>query len=104
MKAILIDTNVKEVREIDITGDLGSLYSAIGCDLIESVYAPVLVGDDVMYVDEEGLFKSDIPMFEFAGGLQPFAGRAIIIGNDDNGESSDVQTPLSIIQDSTYFW
>jgi len=103
MKAIFIDTHAEEIREVDIVGDLDSFYDLIGCDLIESVYTPVLVGDDVMYVDEEGLFKSNIPMFEFDGALQPLAGRAVIIGIDENGESADAQTPLSIVQASTLF-
>ena len=103
MKAILINAVNKTVTQVDVTGDLDSFYAQIGCELIEGVYTHILQGEDVMYVDEEGLLKEDQPFFQINGYRQALAGNAIIIGIDEEGDSCDAETPVAVIMDAVEF-
>jgi len=77
IRIIVIDPHLKTISESEIENSLEGLQHAIGDRNIEIVY---LDNNNVMYVDEEGLFVEDQRFFIY--NKRPFAGKAIILGDD----------------------
>jgi hypothetical protein len=48
---------------------------------------------DVLYVDEEGLFKSPHHWFRVEGAHQPFAGNGVVVGREI-GNTADTYPPI----------
>ncbi len=101
MKAILIDTVTQTVREVELPDPkkvgYGASNQAIydllgeGTTMMESaVYLPK---NDVIFVDEEGLFNPKVGCFTFDGS-HPFHGNGIICGGTAQGSSADVKISL----------
>jgi len=83
IKVVIIDPFLQIIREGEIDGDLLSLQKSVGGHNIEIVY---LDNDNIMYVDEEGLFREDQQFFIY--NKRPFAGQAVVLGDDiKNGDS-----------------
>lgn len=102
MKAILIDAKNREVKEVEITGDLESWYETIGCQMVEC--ALYFDEHDSIMVDEEGLFNSECNEFFFVnGGHQPFAGNGLVVGTDDMGEAVDTKISLDEVKSKVKF-
>ncbi len=91
MKAFLIDPIAKYVEEVDYNGDYHQIYDFIQCG--DSPFTCLTISDlgDTMFLDDEGLYKEDQVFFEWKGYSQPLAGRALILGTDQEGESCDVR-------------
>jgi hypothetical protein len=91
IKAILIDAAERDVREITLPDNeqarLDELQRLVG-GYIESAYRTP--ADDVLWVDEEGLFKPQRAFFRFAPrGDHPLAGNGVMVGAerlDRNGD------------------
>lgn len=95
IKAILIDVEAKEVREVELQSKgrdsyLDAMYKQLKCDCITSALPHLFntVGH-VMFVDDEGLLK-DKPMGAFY--IEPhkdcvLSGNAIIVKVGEEGES-----------------
>ena len=78
-KAILIDVEKCEIREVEIKGKLEDYYRLIGCDLITSVSVPNSEDHDVI-VDDEGLLKPFKGLFSIDDSENPhFAGNGLIM-------------------------
>jgi hypothetical protein len=82
MKAFLINPFDKTVSEVDYSGDYQDIYKLIDAELFEVVY---IDGNNAIYVDEEGLFKNEQAFFQV--GYAMLAGRGLVLGTDDEGES-----------------
>jgi hypothetical protein len=80
--AILIDPYHRSVKSISVTDALESLQGAIGGSI---ELAAELPDGDMLYVDEEGLFKHRL-FFEIDG--QSFPGRGLLVGS--RGDEYDV--------------
>lgn len=76
--AILIDPYSSTVKSIELTDTLESMQCAIGGPI---QIADELTDGDIVYVDEEGLFKHRL-FFELDG--QSFPGRGLIVGSQGN--------------------
>lgn len=99
MRAILIDAVRKQVREIEISGDLKSLQ-----DCVEGYIELVRLDDkNDMYVNEEGLINGTQDFFTYHGAHQPFAGSAVIVGHNDEGETTPTTLALKEVRDSVKF-
>lgn len=102
MKAILIDAKNREVKEVEITGDLQSWYETIGCGMVEC--ALYFDQHDSIMVDEEGLFDQTCNEFFFVnGGHQPFAGNGLVVGTNDMGEAVDTKISLAEVKSKVKF-
>ena len=88
MKAILIDVKKRDIREVEVSG-LQDWYKEIGCELVTT--ALNLNESDSIMVDDEGLFfiDNDSSFFSVKGGHQPFIGNGLVVGCEDNGESTE---------------
>jgi uncharacterized protein DUF3846 len=92
-KAILIDAAKREIREIDNDG-LKTLQAAVG-GYIETAYA--WENGDVLFVDEEGMFKPQADFFRVPmRSDQPLAGNGVVVGKeryDGEGEYLGTEDP-----------
>lgn len=87
MKAYLIDPEAKTVTEVTYSGDYHEIYTHIGATTFDAVRFHD-ENDDTAYVDDEGLLKGPSHFFMFKGdGHQPLAGKALILGTDEEGDS-----------------
>jgi hypothetical protein len=91
--AILIDPYHRSVKSVEVTGALESLQAAIGGCIQLAAEFP---HEDVLYVDEEGLFKHRL-FFEIDG--QSFPGRGLIVGSQ--GDEYDMAAVKCCIEDVT---
>ncbi len=103
MRAILIDPYKREITEVDISGDFMEIYKFLSNDMVKvSTFTTGMTWDnrDILYVDDEGLFKNGSPFFDIgrADG-QPLAGMGIIMGGNSAGESVSVKASLKEIQE-----
>ena len=89
MKAILINPHLATVTEVDYDGNYKSIYKLIKADTFDFVR---LTSDgEGLYVDDNGLFAGDQSYFiiqtpDMEEPMQ-LAGPALLLGNDDEGES-----------------
>lgn len=93
MRGILIDPFTKTIEEVETTGKLPEIYSMLGVELITIVH----VGEtDVLFLDDEGLFvpREEQEYFHWKGSNQPYAGKGLIIGTDEDGDSTDAEATL----------
>lgn len=88
VKAILIDPFSRKIEQVQVVGDYKAIYPFIQADMFECVSFDENSGD-TCYVDEEGLMKDNQMFFMIEGYPTPLAGRALIIGSNDEGESVD---------------
>ena len=90
IKAILIDPFTETVSQVTLVDTkLQTLKHLIECEII--TMAGLADGVD-MILDDEGLLKDSEfqAYFKFGIGSQPFAGKALIVGTDDEGETVSV--------------
>lgn len=94
MKAILIDPTLNLIQEVEYSGDYKTIYKLIDC----STFTCVDLGfGETLYLDDEGLYKDETYMFHYDGAYQPFAGKGLILGTDDEGEAIATRlTTLSV--------
>lgn len=94
MKAYLIDPAERSIRTIEIERQgesnsiLSDLYHALDCQLVDRIAEEVIEGHDI-WLDDEGLSYDEPPHGLFAipsTSQQIFAGRAVVLGYDDEGE------------------
>lgn len=93
MRGILIDPFTRTIEEVETTGKLPEIYSMLGVELITIVH----VGEtDVLFLDDEGLFvpREEQEYFYWKGSNQPYAGKGLIIGTDEEGDSTDAEATL----------
>ena len=95
-RAILIDPfneTITEVKMVDTK--LQTIYALIGCDLI--TITSLAEGVD-MILDDEGLLKDseNQAYFKFGIGSQPFAGKALIISTDGEGDFASLPEEVSV--------
>lgn len=97
MRAILIDPFKREVTDIDTDASLDSMYDILHVDLITVMRVGA---GHAMILDDEGLLKdkSAQEYFTMKGATQPFAGRAMILG-DSYGESRAATLTLDEVKD-----
>ena len=87
IKAILIDPFTETVSQVTLVdAKLQTLKNLIECEII--TMTGLANGVD-MILDDEGLLKDSNSQayFKFGIGSQPFAGKALIVGTDDEGET-----------------
>ena len=99
-RAILIDPFTETVSQVTLVDTkLQTLRTLIDCDII--TMAGLADGVD-MILDDEGLLKdsSSQAYFKMGIGPQPFAGKALIVGTDDEGNT--VSLPENITTEKVF--
>ena len=110
MKAILIDTVNRQVLKVNLPNpkEVGqgasnrAIYEWLGegTELMQS--AAYLEKNDVVFVDEEGLFNKKIGCFTFDDS-HPLRGNGIICGGNDEGGSEDVKITVDEVRERIRF-
>ena len=92
-KAILLDPFASSISEVSV-GDFEDILKYIGCDVFTCIRSAAL-GDNVMYLDDEGLINGTDRATRFIDEVypHPLAGRILILG--DNGHGGDKDCTLS---------
>jgi len=88
MRGILIDPFTRSISEIETSGKLADIYELLGVELV----TVVSVGEDQsLFLDDEGLLvpKEEQEYWNWKGSNQPYAGRGLILGLDDEGDNID---------------
>ena len=98
MRALLVDSAKQEIREVEYESTEAkgtTLQQHIG-GYIETAYA--WPNGDILFVDEEGLFKAQKHFFRIGERPdQPFAGHGIVVGPerlDEDGEYLGTDAPI----------
>lgn len=105
-RAILIDPfneTITEVKMVDTK--LQTIYTLLECRII--TITSLANGID-MVLDDEGLLKDSKKQayFKFGIGSQPFAGKALVIATDDEGDFASLPEKVSVdkINDKVIFF
>ena len=106
-KAILIDPFACEVREVDLTGEFEQLYKLLSHETMKvDTFTTVNLGNpgnDAIFVDDEGLLKPCERFFMWNGYPQPLAGKGLILGADDEGETISPYITVAEVRHSVTF-
>ncbi len=85
MKAFLIDPAAKTVTEVEYSGDWKDIYTLTDCDCFTTVD---IDGANTMFLDDEGLLKGyRDDFFAYGPDCPPLAGKALVLGYDEEGET-----------------
>lgn len=99
-KVIVIDTRNKTFRAAAVN-DLKEMQAIVG-GRIERAH--ILPNGDEVYVNEEGTFEENPPLFYIHKAHQPFCGDAYVIGPvNGRGDNTDVQSQVEDIKELTSF-
>ena len=82
MRAILIDPFTREITEVEHNDDFRQIYEFIGADAFD---AARLEDGQIIYVDDEGLFRDDQKFWSIEGRV--LAGKGLVLGVNAAGES-----------------
>ena len=100
MKAILIDPENHTVTEVEYNGNYKHIYELIGCE----TFTVVDIGRDnnglthSIFVDDEGLLNNPRYFFIWNGYQQPLAGKGLILGCDEEGETVAATLDLEAVR------
>jgi hypothetical protein len=106
-RAIMIDPDARSVTEINWDGSHDTMHELIGADTLDHFTMAMWEEDrhtDHGWVDDDGL-KAGKPIQAFLLPLSkdPIAGKCLIVGADERGETADARLPLRLLlQDATW--
>ena len=100
MKAILIDVENKEIREVDYSGDYRDISKMIGCEYFTIVG---ITCENVIYVDDEGLLKDNKNFFKVDSCSDQLAGNGLILGVDSTGDTISTILKVSDVEELVGF-
>ena len=96
MRAILINPELKQVTEIEVSCDYKEIYEIISCDVFS---CPVTYdNNDCLYCDDEGLFKPQKGGIIMKNWYYPILGKILILGTNEDGESADAKTDIRFFE------
>lgn len=96
IKAIMIDPYEQTIEVVDYSGDWKDIGGLLGCELFTSVYIDHM---DTMFIDDEGIYVENQRYFKIGDMPTPLAGKALVLGTDDEGDSTDCVSTVKDIQD-----
>lgn len=102
MRAYLINPHDQTITEVDYSGDYCQIYDLIECQTFD--VARINDRGDVIYVDDEGMFHNS-EFFDLPGYSQPLAGLGLVLGTNDEGESTSPSNLVTLnwLRDQTRF-
>jgi hypothetical protein len=101
MKAFLIDPAAKTVTQVEYNGNWRDIYPLIDCDCFTTVD---IDGQNTMFLDDEGLLRDgEIHYFAYGKSCPPLAGKALVLGYDEEGETVASTLTLEEVQSKVWF-
>ena len=95
--AILVDPFTQTTKEISVTSDYKQWKEIL--EITSPIDMVTLNSETAVIVDDEGLLNEETRYFKLPDYHQPLAGRAIVVGIDEDGEITDYNSGVS---DSSY--
>jgi len=97
MKAILINVKDQSITEVEHDNTLDNIYELLNCRTFDVVRIDEV---DSIYIDDEGLYVEDQLFFEYGGDVHAVrvAGNGLILGVDDEGNSTSPTVTLEEVQ------
>ncbi|MFN9291269.1 MAG: hypothetical protein ACK6EB_24620 [Planctomyces sp.] len=86
MKAFLIDPKAQSITEVDYSGDYQDIYALIEADTFDVVR--LYPTGDGAFIDDEGLLKEQEFFWAHRNYPGLLAGRGLVLGVDEEGESA----------------
>lgn len=99
MNAYLIDPFEKTLTEVEYNGDFREICRLIDAQVFDLARLP---NGDAIYVDDEGLFKRN-EFFKHKGYGNPLAGKGLVLGCDEQGDSTSPSCTLDELLDQVEF-
>jgi hypothetical protein len=102
MQAYLIDPQARTIKPVEYGGGIDSIYKLIDADTFD--LARFNEQGDGIFVDDEGLLHG--PVYQFFGVRgygQPLAGKGLVLGCDEEGNSVSPSVSLDWLKANT-FW
>tara|TARA_R110001606_G_C14974028_1_gene603541 strand:- start:167 stop:517 length:351 start_codon:yes stop_codon:yes gene_type:complete len=96
MKGILINPLDKTIKEVVYTGDFREIYDLVDCRTFDCV---MVDSENDMYIDDEGLYVDDQKYFRMVELGANYAGKALVLGHDDEGETISTTLTLQMVKD-----
>jgi len=96
MKAYLIDPFKKKIEQVIFNGDYKSIYKFVECRAFDVVR--VYTNEDVIYVDDEGLFVETQNFFIHRNYPTPLAGKGLVLGSNEEGDSVAPKTKIDQLE------
>lgn len=101
MKAFLIDPFTRTIETVEHDGSLDSIYELTGCSCF--TVAEFDEEGNGAYVDDEGLLKPNQEFFFMSGYPQPLAGRGLVLGCNEDGETIEPTLTLNDLKERVKF-
>lgn len=104
MKAYLIDPTTNTTSEVDYNGDYKQIYTLIGPGV--HTFTTVMINEqqDTIFVDDEGfLYPKSLGWFRVASYHQLLAGKGLVLGTDEEGDSIEPTITLEELKEQISF-
>jgi hypothetical protein len=101
MRAILIDAENGEVKEVEFDGGIDAVHEHIRCRCFTIAF---MLNGDVFYVDDEGYLNGTKHFFKLKSlDTQWFAGNCLVVGEGAEGDSVDCSFDLEALRNDVVF-
>jgi hypothetical protein len=102
MQAYLIDPQSRTIKTVEHPGGIDSIYKLIEAGTFD--LARFNDKGDGIFVDDEGLLHGPVyQFFGIRGYAQPLAGKGLVLGCDEEGNSVSPSVPFTWMRSNT-FW
>lgn len=101
MNAYLIDPVAHTITQVTYSGNYEDIYKLIDCQTFD--VARINNRGDGLFIDDEGLFVKGQSFFIHKDYPSPLAGRALVLGCNDEGDSTAPTVTLEELRASVYF-
>jgi len=101
MKAYLINPEQQNITEVEYSGNYEDIYKLIGAEMFDVVRLN-REGDGI-FVDDVGLMKRQRFFFRHSGYHNWLAGKGLVLGCDDSGESCEPSISIEQLRQSISF-
>jgi hypothetical protein len=101
MRGILIDPKAKTITEVEHDKNYKQIYEFIGADCFQGFYHG-MDGNDMMYVDDMGLFRENQSYFMWMDYEQPIPGKGLILGIEGDDSTDTTLTIAEVTKRVTW--
>lgn len=103
MKSFLIDPFNQKIEVAIYSGDYKDISKLIEADSGLFDVVRLYANQDVAFVDDEGLYVEDQKFWIHKNYPTPLAGKALVLGTDDEGDSISPATSIDQLKDDIKF-
>ena len=103
MKSFLIDPFNQKIEVAIYSGDYKDISKIIEADSGLFDVVRLYANQDVAFVDDEGLYVEDQKFWIHKNYPTPLAGKALVLGTDDEGDSISPATSIEQLKDDIKF-